>query len=564
MRATGSTTCTPDSGVFFVTRGHETAREGAAAGLLTRNQVAARLGVSLSTVRRLEGARLPVVRGADGVHRFAPAAVAALAMELAADPAPAGKRARPGRRGAGKVGQGAPAAHASRQGPPADPPPGELAARVFERLEQRQSLAEIVVGLRVAPALVRELHREWQRGLVEGELAQPEPVLPAGAYRRARERFVDGAGLVALLAELPMGTRTRISLARDLGDDEMTENPAAPLGWGELRRVVELGGFLVMGSIPPAEIARRYGAGDFRITAYGFDPPGVRWEVFARIERDAEREALATVVELLPPVALALPLAARAELPAATVEQPAIELAAVAVRAHGAGGIQPETIEAFERMRAAPIASPPAAVDVDTTAAAEDAAPWGDGSVLPVLGGRGLRAELATATLPPSSAAPRPAAPIEALPVEWVAMIATFAPRMRDPDPPGLPSEVAHVLAQLRALLASIPPVVGPALVALQARIAALTVDARALDPGAPVWKAARKRLASDYERDSFDRFLLDESMRRWLSMGGGNDPGAAVDALRILLAMSIAHEIEKHRGASNVPTVGAHHAKEG
>jgi len=39
---------------------------------------------------------------------------------------------------------------------------GDIAAEVFERLEQRQSLAEIVIGVRVEPEVVRELHRQWQ------------------------------------------------------------------------------------------------------------------------------------------------------------------------------------------------------------------------------------------------------------------------------------------------------------------------------------------------------------------------------------------------------------------
>ena len=348
--------------------------------------------------------------------------------------------------------------------------------------------------------------------------------------------------LKSLLAELPIGTRTRISLARDLGDDEMIDTPtAAALGWGELRRVVELGGFVVTGPIPPAEIARRYGAGDFRITAYSFDPPGVRWEVFARIERDAERAALAAVAELPPvvPVAASLspaPAPACAEQPAGVVEPPAV-------------------VPSIEAPPVATAIAPVAAVaPIDTasaTAEADDAAPWGDGSApRPVLGGRGLRAELAAATLPPSSEAPRPAASLDALPGEWGDLLAVSAPRLREPDPPGLSAEVAHLLAELRARLVSIPPVVGPALVALNERAAALARgEVRVLDPRAPVWKAARKRLTSDYERDVFDRFLLAEETRRWLSMGGGNDPGAVVDALRAMLAMSVVHEIEKQRG---------------
>ena len=117
-------------------------------------------------------------------------------------------------------------------------------------------------------ALVRELHREWLVGLTEGELQRPEPLLPTDDQRRARERHVKADGLTRLLADLPMNARTRISLARDVGEAFFGEGPNGfPL---EARNVVELGGFVVMGPIETSEIARRFGAGDFRITAYGF------------------------------------------------------------------------------------------------------------------------------------------------------------------------------------------------------------------------------------------------------------------------------------------------------
>lgn len=557
VRSAGSTTCVRVRVVVSVTRGHRAPPDAAAPGLLTRLQVADRLGVSLSTVRRLERSRLPAVTGPDGVHRFDPAAVAELAVvlaaELAADPAPAAPgAAKRGR--AGKAPRNAPGAPTTRQAPPADLPAGELAARVFERLDQRQSLAEIVVGLRVAPALVRELHREWQRGLVEGELEQPEPVLPAGTYRRARERFVDAAGLAALLAELPMGARTRISVARNLGDYDMTANEAAPLGWGELRRLVELGGFLAMGPIPAAEIARRYGAGDFRITAYGFDPPGVRWEAFATI--DAERVAL-VAVELPPVVELMRPA-----LPAA-VAAPVAPAAPVAAEL-------PTRARAVEvSIASAPVAAelaPAELAPVEVVAVPPDAAePWGDGVVSSVLGGRGLRAELAAATLPPSSAAPTPASPLDTMPADWLDAIAQLVPRVREPDPPGLSPEAVRDIAHGRHVLASIPPVRGHALGVLQQRFAACLRDrgasVRVIDPGAPLWKAVRKRL-TDRERPIFEELIAGEDVRRLLSVGGGNDPGAAVDAVRLWIAMSIAVEIEKHRGTLNVPAAAA--AKEG
>jgi len=44
-------------------------------------------------------------------------------------------------------------------------------------------------------------------------------------------------------------------------------------------QVVELGGFQVSGPCAVDEITRRFGPGAFRISAYGFEPAGLRWEV---------------------------------------------------------------------------------------------------------------------------------------------------------------------------------------------------------------------------------------------------------------------------------------------
>ena len=43
--------------------------------------------------------------------------------------------------------------------------------------------------------------------------------------------------------------------------------------------IVELGGFHVSGPCTPTEVTRRFGHGSYRVTAYGFDPAGLRWEV---------------------------------------------------------------------------------------------------------------------------------------------------------------------------------------------------------------------------------------------------------------------------------------------
>jgi len=146
---------------------------------------------------------------------------------------------------------------------------------VFERLEQRQSLAEIVIGVRVLPDVVRELHRQWQIGLIEGELERDKPVLPVGEVLTQQERHVSERELHDLLASLPAGP-TRLSIARDLGTDFET-------GSGSTRHLVELGGFVVFGPVTIKQIVDRHGDGAFRITAYGLEPRGLRWEVLVQV-----------------------------------------------------------------------------------------------------------------------------------------------------------------------------------------------------------------------------------------------------------------------------------------
>jgi hypothetical protein len=233
---------------------------GDAAKLLTRIETAKRLGVSTSTVRRYEGDKLHPIRGADGVNRFDAKAVAELATSLLNDNG--GKPPRKPRRNAAAA-------------PEVKRTEGEIAADVFERLEQRQSLAEIVIGVRVPPDVVRELHRQWQIGLIEGELERDKPVLPVGEVLTQQERHMSERDLHELLASLPAGP-TRLSIARDLGTDFET-------GSGSTRHLVELGGFVVFGPATIKQIVDRYGGGAFRITAYGLEPRGLRWEVLVQV-----------------------------------------------------------------------------------------------------------------------------------------------------------------------------------------------------------------------------------------------------------------------------------------
>ena len=217
-------------------------------------------------MRRLEGSKLHPLVTDNGVRRFKPADVEQLAATLAANqntPRNAEKAA-------------VRAVELSK---------GEHAALVFERLEQRHSLAEIVIALRVPPDDVRELYHTWLVGLWVGELQRPEPALPARHTEQDATRRVTPDQLAQLLAALPEGRSTRISIARVIGEyvlPDSTEKSAT--SFVEYRSLAELGGFVVSGPSAVSEIVRRVGAGEYRISAYGLNVPGMRWEVLVALE----------------------------------------------------------------------------------------------------------------------------------------------------------------------------------------------------------------------------------------------------------------------------------------
>lgn len=226
---------------------------------LSRSQVADRLGISVSTVRRYEGSRLHPQTGAAGVHWFDAAEVATFAAELANEP-----RMRRRLRVVAPAPRGMPAPRSA----------DELAAQVFERLEQRQTLAEIVIGVRIAPERVRELHVQWSHGLVEHHLRTAR--VPLGPLDGDFVR-VGPDELAARLAALPEGL-TRISVGHYRGEFYAT----TPEGEQTYAQIAELGGFLVSGACELTEITRRFGGGDYRVTAYSLEPPTLRWEVLAK------------------------------------------------------------------------------------------------------------------------------------------------------------------------------------------------------------------------------------------------------------------------------------------
>lgn len=233
---------------------------------LTRDDVAKRLGVSISTVRRLEGTRLHPLIDDKSVRRLKASDVERLAKELEAE-------------------QRSPRNAQQAVVRAAEMPKGELAALVFERLEQRHSLSEIVIALRVPPEDVRELYHTWLVGLWAGELQRKEPALPSRHSDQDAIRRVTSVQLAQLLASLPPKQSTRISIARVAGEFVIPEGTNTN-GFVEYRNLCELGGFDVSGPFTVADILARVGAGEYRVSAYGFEPRGLRWEVFVRLAEE--------------------------------------------------------------------------------------------------------------------------------------------------------------------------------------------------------------------------------------------------------------------------------------
>jgi len=217
---------------------------------MTRGEVAERLGVSISTVRRYEGTQLHPTVDEHGVRWFTQVEVTTFAAKLA------NERGDKASHMAG-VTSGAPKRSA-----------GELAALAFERFEQRQSLAEIVIGLRIEPSVVRALFDEWCLGLTAGHLQSASDPLVS---RETELTHVKPTQLEKLLGELSDEQVTRISVARFRGIDAREDI--------EFADVIELGGFHAAGPLTVADLVARFGRGDFRVTAFGFAPPCLRWEV---------------------------------------------------------------------------------------------------------------------------------------------------------------------------------------------------------------------------------------------------------------------------------------------
>ena len=85
---------------------------------------------------------------------------------------------------------------------------------------------------------------------------------------------------------LPEKQSTRLSVARIQGEFMIPDENNAN-GFVEYRNLTELGGFSVSGPVALADIVARVGAGEYRVSAYGFEPRGLRWEVLVRLGEEA-------------------------------------------------------------------------------------------------------------------------------------------------------------------------------------------------------------------------------------------------------------------------------------
>jgi hypothetical protein len=126
-------------------------------GKLTRAQVAARLNVSVSKVRTMEGKDLHP-ETINGVHYFARPDVETVATSL-----PSTARAR------GRLDE------------------GQIAARVFLLIDHGKELREIVEELEVPPQTVRTLYHEWKTDFMDGEEERRRAAEEAVEERQVRQ-----------------------------------------------------------------------------------------------------------------------------------------------------------------------------------------------------------------------------------------------------------------------------------------------------------------------------------------------------------------------------------------
>ena len=181
---------------------------GSAGKLLTRGQVARRLGLSLSTVRRMEGVQLKPIVGERGVRYFEETEIQTVLVRVRRTRMPDDERAG-----------------------------GALAAAAFTRFRIGADVVAVVTELRESPEKIEKLFEHWKRlrgaimldveslAVLAGDLNASAPLTDENSLLSAVAEFKKSTELQCVLCEREPAYWCR-SCAREAGQAEVREREA--------------------------------------------------------------------------------------------------------------------------------------------------------------------------------------------------------------------------------------------------------------------------------------------------------------------------------------------------
>ncbi|MEI9935585.1 MAG: hypothetical protein WDO69_00035 [Pseudomonadota bacterium] len=148
---------------------------GSAGKLLTRGEVARRLGLSLSSVRRMEGVQLKPIVGERGVRYFEETEIQTVLVRVRRTRVPVDERAD-----------------------------GTLAAAAFTRFRNGADVVAVVTELRVAPEKIESLFEHWKR--LRGTVLLDAMSLTALAGALGAPYLTDENALLSAVSEFKKST----------------------------------------------------------------------------------------------------------------------------------------------------------------------------------------------------------------------------------------------------------------------------------------------------------------------------------------------------------------------
>jgi hypothetical protein len=148
---------------------------GPSSKLLTRGEVARRLGLSLSTVRRMEGVQLKPIVGERGVRYFEETEIQTVLVRVRRTRVPDDERAD-----------------------------GTLAAAAFTRFRNGADVVAVVTELRVAPEKIESLFEHWKR--LRGTVLLDAMSLTALAGALGASNLTDENALLSAVSEFKKST----------------------------------------------------------------------------------------------------------------------------------------------------------------------------------------------------------------------------------------------------------------------------------------------------------------------------------------------------------------------